>query len=186
MDLDPSEFTDHYAAALEAVIAQKVSEGDAVPVGGEPEEAGGDVVDLLSALQRSVAKARAARGEDAGPAGDGPDDAAGSRRRRARAGEELAGQEAEPPPGVVVDGRTRPGRRRRGAAPDRVPARALQASEYRAAAYRRAGDRLRDLPDSEWRARRADGAWTTVPDVGSSTGHGRGRRARGPDPGRGR
>lgn len=44
-----------------------------------------------------------------------------------------------------------------------------QASEYRAAAYRRAGDRLRDLPDGEWRARRADGAWTTVPDVGSST-----------------
>ncbi len=76
MDLDPSEFTDHYAAALEAVIAQKVSEGGAVPVGGEPEESGGDVVDLLSALQRSVAKARAARGEDAGSAGDGPDDAA--------------------------------------------------------------------------------------------------------------
>lgn len=44
-----------------------------------------------------------------------------------------------------------------------------QASEYRAAAYRRAGDRLRDLPDGEWRARRADGAWTAVPDVGSST-----------------
>ena len=44
-----------------------------------------------------------------------------------------------------------------------------QASEYRAAAYRRAGDRLRDLPEGEWRARRADGAWTTVPDVGSST-----------------
>ena len=44
-----------------------------------------------------------------------------------------------------------------------------QASEYRAAAYRKAGDRLRDLPDDEWRARRADGAWTAVPDVGSST-----------------
>lgn len=44
-----------------------------------------------------------------------------------------------------------------------------QASEYRAAAYRTAGDRLRDLPDEQWRARRADGDWTTVPDVGTST-----------------
>lgn len=70
MDLDPSAFTDHYAEALEAVIAQKVSEGGAVPVGGEPDESGGDVVDLLSALQRSVAKARAARGEDTDPAQD--------------------------------------------------------------------------------------------------------------------
>lgn len=78
MDLDPSAFTDHYAEALETVIAQKVSEGGAVPIGGEPEESGGDVVDLLSALQRSVAKARAARGEDAGPAGGCPDGAAGA------------------------------------------------------------------------------------------------------------
>lgn len=71
MDLDASAFTDHYAAALEAVIATKVSQGGTVPVGGEPEESGGDVVDLLSALQRSVAKARAARGEDVEPVGDG-------------------------------------------------------------------------------------------------------------------
>lgn len=85
MDLDPSAFTDHYAQALEAVIAQKVSEGVVVGSGGgEAEESGGDVVDLLSALQRSVAKARAARGEDAsaseGDAGGEADTAEGEEK----------------------------------------------------------------------------------------------------------
>ncbi len=67
MDLDPSQFTDHYAEALEAVIAEKVSSGTTVEPPAEQggTEDGGDVVDLLSALQRSVAKAREARGEPA-------------------------------------------------------------------------------------------------------------------------
>ncbi|MCV2393796.1 Ku protein [Actinotalea sp. M2MS4P-6] len=64
MDLDPSQFTDHYAEALEAVIAEKVSTGAVVEhAATEGDEEGGDVVDLLSALQRSVEKARQARGE---------------------------------------------------------------------------------------------------------------------------
>lgn len=66
IDLDPTAFTDHYADALEAVIAEKVASGTTVAAEAPAAEAGGgDVVDLLSALQRSVEKARAARGEPA-------------------------------------------------------------------------------------------------------------------------
>ncbi|WP_350339740.1 PHP domain-containing protein [Actinotalea lenta] len=44
-----------------------------------------------------------------------------------------------------------------------------QAAEYRAAAYRRAGDRVRDLDAGAWAELRGTGAWTGLPDVGSST-----------------
>ena len=62
-DFDPSAFEDSYQAALEAMIEAKVSSGTTVqmaPTRVEDEE-GGQVVDLLSALQRSVEKARDAR-----------------------------------------------------------------------------------------------------------------------------
>ncbi len=68
-DFDPSEFHDAYAGALQALIQAKVSAGstqvlpeqDAVGHGGARD--GGEVIDLLAALQRSVDKAREARGE---------------------------------------------------------------------------------------------------------------------------
>lgn len=85
IDLDPDQFTDHYAAALEAVIAEKVSTGAALAPAEAEGETGGDVLDLLSALQRSVDKARAARGEepaDAEPAEPEPAKKP-SRKRRA-------------------------------------------------------------------------------------------------------
>ena len=67
-DFDPSQYEDRYAGALEQLIEAKVSSGStrAVPVPPGEEGAGdggGDVVDLLAALQRSVEKARGARGE---------------------------------------------------------------------------------------------------------------------------
>ena len=60
--------SDRYAGALEQLIEAKVSSGStrAVPLPAGEEGAsdgGGDVVDLLAALQRSVEKARGARGE---------------------------------------------------------------------------------------------------------------------------
>jgi DNA end-binding protein Ku len=73
-DFDPSAFEDRYQSALEALIEAKVSTGRTVtPAAAEEEEAaeGGEVVDLLSALQRSVEKARGARtggGEEKAPA----------------------------------------------------------------------------------------------------------------------
>lgn len=93
-DFDPSGFEDRYRAALEEVIEQKVSSGrtQAVP---QPEEVGeggqqtGEVVDLLAALQRSVEKARAGRGEGAAeaaePAGSADEEATGTSGRKAPA-----------------------------------------------------------------------------------------------------
>lgn len=64
-DFDPTAFEDSYQAALEAMIEAKVTTGSTVrvaaPEAEEPSD-GGEVVDLLSALQRSVEKARSARG----------------------------------------------------------------------------------------------------------------------------
>ncbi|MBO3085629.1 non-homologous end joining protein Ku [Cellulomonas fengjieae] len=67
-DFDPSQYEDRYAGALEQLIEAKVSAGStrAVPLPAGEEESGdggGDVVDLLAALQRSVEKARGARDE---------------------------------------------------------------------------------------------------------------------------
>jgi DNA end-binding protein Ku len=72
-DFDPSQYEDRYAGALEQLIEAKVSSGStrAVPLPAGEESAadgGGDVVDLLAALQRSVEKARGSRGEE--PAAD--------------------------------------------------------------------------------------------------------------------
>lgn len=64
-DFDPSDFSDAYKQALESLIEAKVSSGRTVAVPspeGEEKAEGGDVVDLLSALQRSVERAREARG----------------------------------------------------------------------------------------------------------------------------
>lgn len=64
-DFDPSGFEDSYQAALESLIESKVSSGSTrqVPAtAAKDESTGGEVVDLLAALQRSVEKARAGRG----------------------------------------------------------------------------------------------------------------------------
>ncbi|WP_448060841.1 non-homologous end joining protein Ku [Cellulomonas hominis] len=66
-DFDPSGFEDSYQAALEQLIEAKVSAGTTQEVPGSADEPrrgggeGGEVVDLLAALQRSVEKARDAR-----------------------------------------------------------------------------------------------------------------------------
>ncbi|HMO11869.1 MAG TPA: PHP domain-containing protein, partial [Actinotalea sp.] len=44
-----------------------------------------------------------------------------------------------------------------------------QASAYRSAAYRRAGDVLRDLADDQWAAHRVAGDWTALTGVGART-----------------
>lgn len=64
-DFDPSEFTDNYTEALQAVIEAKITSGEVrqPQVEAEPSGKGAEVVDLLTALQRSVEKAKASRGE---------------------------------------------------------------------------------------------------------------------------
>ncbi|WP_370288709.1 Ku protein [Nocardioides sp.] len=64
-DFDAEEFSDDYAEAVEAVVKAKI-EGGEVQRTETSTRTGGEVVDLLAALQRSVEAARTARGEDVG------------------------------------------------------------------------------------------------------------------------
>jgi DNA end-binding protein Ku len=63
-DLDDPEFRDTYTEALEQIIEAK-REGQEPPAMPEPEREAGQIVDLMAALNESVAQARASRGEDA-------------------------------------------------------------------------------------------------------------------------
>jgi Ku protein len=60
---DPSEFTDEYRAALTALLEAKQTGGEVVQP-EEPEDAGAAVVDLMSALRRSVERARGGAGDE--------------------------------------------------------------------------------------------------------------------------
>jgi DNA end-binding protein Ku len=67
-DFDPSEFKDDYREALEQLLEAKASGGEVQPV-PEVADTGAAVVDLMSALRRSVERARggAADDEEAAP-----------------------------------------------------------------------------------------------------------------------
>jgi DNA end-binding protein Ku len=68
-DYDAGEFDDDYRDAVVALLEAKVSGGDVSDLPAVRETAsGGEVVDLLAALQRSVDAARSGRGERAEPA----------------------------------------------------------------------------------------------------------------------
>ncbi len=71
-DYDPEEFEDEYAEAVQALVEAKLQGGD-VKRTKEPAPAAGEVVDLLAALQKSVAAARSARGEEDETAADTAD-----------------------------------------------------------------------------------------------------------------
>ena len=66
-DYDPDEFEDDYALAVEALVEAKI-EGGEVTAPEVEEDEGGEVVDLLAALAKSVEKAKASRGEARAPA----------------------------------------------------------------------------------------------------------------------
>ena len=80
-DYDPSEVVDDYAGAVEALVKSKIEGGEVeTPVVIEDQA---EVVDLLEALQRSVDRAKAARGEPVsaparGGSGSGDASAAGA------------------------------------------------------------------------------------------------------------
>jgi DNA end-binding protein Ku len=61
-DFDSSEFEDDYAGAVEALVKAKI-EGGEVKRTETSTKTSGEVVDLLAALQKSVAAAKTARGE---------------------------------------------------------------------------------------------------------------------------
>ncbi|MGN6576230.1 MAG: Ku protein [Nocardioides sp.] len=63
-DYDPDEFEDDYAHAVEALVQAKL-EGGEVKHTEREKPSGGEVVDLLAALQKSVDAAKQGRGESA-------------------------------------------------------------------------------------------------------------------------
>jgi DNA end-binding protein Ku len=70
-DFDASEFEDDYAGAVDTLVRTKIDGGE-IKRTPTSTKTGGEVVDLLAALQRSVAAARTARGESV------PDEASSS------------------------------------------------------------------------------------------------------------
>lgn len=84
-DYDPEEFHDDYAQAVAELVAAKLSGGD-VTAPPEAADTSGAVVDLLDALQRSVDRAKTARGEPVRrtpPAAQEPQDEADEERPQA-------------------------------------------------------------------------------------------------------
>lgn len=61
-DYDPGDYTDDYEQAVKAVVQAKL-EGHEVQAVPEQEDEGGEVLDLLAALQQSVNRAKRSRGE---------------------------------------------------------------------------------------------------------------------------
>ena len=62
-DFDASEFEDDYAGAVETLVKSKI-EGGEIKRTETSTKTSGEVVDLLAALQKSVAAAKTARGEE--------------------------------------------------------------------------------------------------------------------------
>ena len=58
-DFDPSQFTDDYRDAMMAMISDKLAGGDGVVAAPEEDDSSGEVLDLMAALEASVARARA-------------------------------------------------------------------------------------------------------------------------------
>ena len=74
-DFEPDQYEDSYTRALTDMVDAKLEGAEPAPAAAEESGETGEVVDLLTALQRSVERARQARGEsadDAAPATKAP------------------------------------------------------------------------------------------------------------------
>ncbi len=92
-DFAPDAFEDDYAKAVSALVEAKLEGAEPVPQ-AVVEEGAGEVVDLLTALQRSVEQARSARGEPmaAQPSDEAADEATGSAAKPGRGKGSAAGR----------------------------------------------------------------------------------------------
>lgn len=63
-DFDPTQYTDAYREAVEAVVTSKVEGREVVSPPGVDTDEGGEVLDLMAALRASVAAAKKARGAE--------------------------------------------------------------------------------------------------------------------------
>jgi len=81
-DFDPSEFEDDYAGAVESLVKTKI-EGGEVRKTATSTKSSGEVVDLLAALQKSVAAAKSARGETSPASNDAEDEKPAAKKKAA-------------------------------------------------------------------------------------------------------
>ena len=85
-DFEHEEHEDDYQIAVEALVRSKIEGGDVTESPDrDEEEDSGEVVDLLAALQRSVDRAKASRGEGASDAADSDSDGDSGGKGRAAA-----------------------------------------------------------------------------------------------------
>ncbi len=81
-DFDASEFEDDYAGAVESLVKTKIDGGEVKRTAASTKSSG-EVVDLLAALQKSVAAAKSARGE-APPAAESADERPAAKKTPAK------------------------------------------------------------------------------------------------------
>lgn len=90
-DFEPEEFVDEYQQELRTLIQAKLEQGDALDTaatfGEQPEEEGGEVIDLMEALRQSIAAKRGGADAAAEPAAKKPaDKKPAARKTAAKAG----------------------------------------------------------------------------------------------------
>jgi Ku protein len=97
-EFDPSEFTDDYREAMTALLEAKQSGGEVQAIPEAP-DTGAAVVDLMSALRRSVERARGGSGDDASEEAtdDTTEDAAKPAAKKAPAKKATAAAEKKAP-----------------------------------------------------------------------------------------
>jgi len=100
-DFDPSEYEDDYREAVEALVKAKV-EGGEVTTAPQAPKTGGEVVDLLAALQRSVDAAKSARGEATPPAEKAPAKTTTSKRSASSTSAKAAKKTAKKTPSTAA------------------------------------------------------------------------------------
>ncbi len=88
-DFDPEQFVDEYQQELRTLIKAKLEQGDAVDTaatfGEQPEEEGGEVIDLMEALRQSIASKRGGGKEAAkGDGGKSSDSGSGAKKPAAK------------------------------------------------------------------------------------------------------
>jgi DNA end-binding protein Ku len=110
-DFEPEQFTDDYQAQLHQLIEAKLEKGDALDTeetfGVEAAETGGEVIDLMEALKRSLDRKRGA----GGGAGAGSDEVETEESETEEARSEASGSEGSEPAktGSRTAGRTKAG-----------------------------------------------------------------------------
>jgi DNA end-binding protein Ku len=83
-DFDPSDFTDQYRAALESVVEAKIEGRDLIPAPESSDTgASGTVVDLVAALQASIAAVKASTAAKESPAAKQPAASKGGAKKSA-------------------------------------------------------------------------------------------------------